>query len=83
MTLLSTFGGGLFIIPLLFLIGIVIWIIAGIRSSKSGSHYQNQNTGQYVGTPGNVPFVKTWPFKFALGLAIILIAVIIYMYSER
>lgn len=82
MNLLSAFGGGLWIIPLLFLIGIVIWIISGLRSAKSGSAQQDLQHGtQYSDI--KVPFVKSWQLKFAIFLALVLIGVIIWMYSER
>lgn len=82
MQVLSAFGGGLWIIPLLVIIGIVIWIISGIRSSKSGSQIQDLEKGtQY--SKQNVPFIKTWQFKFAIGLLVIMAGIIYVMYRER
>jgi len=81
MNLLSAFGGGLFIIPLLFLTGIVVFTISGIRSSKSGSKQQTQKGTIY--SDKNIPFYKTWQAKFVLGLLIALVIIIIWMYNER
>lgn len=72
MQLLSAFGGGLIVIPILILAGIIIFTISGIRSSKSGST-----------SGGNISFVKTWQFVFALILTAALIGVTIWMYNER
>jgi uncharacterized membrane protein YhdT len=81
MNLLSTFGGGLFVVPLLFIIGIVVWMIAAIRSSKSGT--KQQTPAGTVYTDKKTPFTKTWPFLFACILIVILIGVIYWMVQER
>lgn len=82
MHLLSAFGGGLFVIPLLFLLGIIVFTISGIRSSKSGSKQQVQG-GKTIYSDKNIPWVKTWQAKFVGILVLALIAVIVWMINEK
>lgn len=83
MTLLSAFGGGLWIIPLLLTFGAAWFLIVAIRKHNSGSHYQDQHTGKYVSTPGNVPLSKIGQFWFAVILTGAAIGAAIWMYLEK
>lgn len=86
MTLLSIFGGGLFIIPILLLIGAGIFLYQTIKASKSNSTTQVDS-----GTPnvhvedntGNIPFYKIPQFIFVVILAIAAIVSVIMMISDK
>jgi O-antigen/teichoic acid export membrane protein len=66
-TLLSVFGGGLWLIPLGILIGIV--------SSAYNALQQSKKTKE--------KFLQTGYGKWAVGLAVVLIVVLIAMYADR
>lgn len=83
MTLLSAFGGGLWIIPLLLLFGAMWFLVIAIRKANSGSHYQDGRTGKYVDTKGNVPVSRIGQFWFAIVLAATAIGSTIWMYLEK
>lgn len=83
MNLLSVFGGGLWIIPILILGGTIFFGVLGLKASQSGSRRQNTATGEWIETPGNIPFHKTGYGKFAIALAIALIVVIILMVNDK
>ena len=57
MTLLSAFGGGLFIIPIGLFLAAVYSFYRGYKQSKSGSLY-NPGDGSSVDSNINVPFWK-------------------------
>lgn len=83
----SVWAEGLWLVVALPLIGAVIFLISGYRSSKSGSHQQQEqkpdpkNPGGYITTPGNVSFFSTWQFKFGAAL-LIATAVIIFLVNR-
>lgn len=83
MQLLSWLGGGLWIIPLITTIGTLWFGVLGYKSSKSGSGYNDQSTGKWVDTPGNIPFLKTGYGKFSVALGIATIVILILMFSDR
>lgn len=83
MTLLSAFGGGLWIIVLLEFAGLAIFGYKGYMASKSGSRRQDQHTGEWVDTPGNIPFYKTGYGVLFLILLFATIATVWIMISER
>lgn len=81
MTLLSAFGGGLWIIPLGLLLASIWSAYRGYRSSKSNS--TTQVPGGIINNTGNVPFYKTGGGAFSIILFLALIVVCILMYSDR
>lgn len=66
-TLLSAFGGGLWFIPLLTAMGTAIFSVQAVKESKAQGK----------------TFVNTGYGKFALGLLLATIAIIIWMWSDR
>lgn len=77
----SVWAEGLWIIPTLFVAGIVLLFLSGMKSIKSGSEQQGIS-GRMEDTPGNVKFTSTWQFKFIIALAAALIGIIIYQNSQ-
>ena len=77
----SVWAEGLWLVVALPLIGAVIFLISGYRSSKSGAEQQLPGQGM-VNVPGNVKFTKTWQFKFGVAL-LIAAAVIIYFVNRE
>ena len=84
MTLLSVFGGGLWIIPVGILLAIIWSTYRGIRSSKSGSGYNDQSRGgKWVDTPGNVKFYNTFAGRVAIALFVIDIIIVLMMRGDK
>lgn len=81
MTLLSVFGGGLWIIILIGVIGTSIAAYFGLRSSRSGS--QQQTPGGQVYSDKNIPFYKTGGGVFAIILFIATIVAVIVMINDK
>lgn len=73
MTILSAFGGGLWIIPIILFLAAVWSTIRGIRFSQSGA----QDGGP------KIPFYKIGAGVFAIVLWLALIGVIILMLNDR
>lgn len=83
MTLLNIFhSGGAIVIPILILIGIIVLVISGLRSSKSGSVTGGNYNNPRVESSENVPFVKTWQFKFVALLVVVFIIVLVVLGSD-
>lgn len=82
MTLLSVFGGGLWIIPVGLFLAAAWSAYRGYRSSKSNSTVQLPGGG-YKDNTGNVPFLKTAGGKFSVALTIVLIIVIVLMVNDK
>lgn len=81
MNILSAFGGGLWVIPLLTLISTAYFGYKGYKASRSG-HTQQTRSGTVSGSE-NVPFNKTgWHWGFWLSL-LVTIGIVIWMYNER
>lgn len=81
MQILSAFGGGLFLIPLLILLAAAYSFYRGIKASKSGSTIQDK-----YGTASsdkNVSFFQTGGGIFSIILFAALILVIILMLKDR
>lgn len=76
----SVWAEGLWLVVALPLIGAVIFLISGYRSSKSGAEQQLPGKGM-TDVPGNVSFFKTWQFKFGAAL-LIATAVIIFLVNR-
>lgn len=64
MNLLSAFGGGLWIIPVGFLLAALYSAYRGYRSSKSNS--TTQTPGGTIDNTGNVSYLKTGGGLFSL-----------------
>lgn len=83
MQILSAFGGGLWIIPIGLFLAACWSAYRGYRSSKSGSHYQDQATGKWVDTPGNIPFVKTGGGLFSIIFLAAAVISALLMWADR
>jgi hypothetical protein len=82
MNLLSSFGGGLWIIPVGLFLAAAYSAYRGYLSSKSNS-VQQLPGGGYKENTGNVPFYKTGGGVFCIGFTLALIGVIIWMIRDR
>ncbi len=80
MTLLSVFGGGLWIIPLLTLAGAVFFGIKTWRSSHSGSVTYHQDGSK---TESDKNKLNTGYLVFTVALVVATVVFIIWMYNER
>ena len=81
MTLLSAFGGGLWIIPLLLILASAWSAYRGYRSSKSNSTTQTRSGT--IDNTGNVSFLKTSGGVFSLIFLAAAIIVTILMINDR
>lgn len=81
MNLLSAFGGGLIIIPLLTFIGAIICGVLGLKASKSNS--TTQTPGGTIDNTGNVAWYKTGYGVFSIILTVVTGVIVIWMYNER
>jgi len=85
---ISVWAGGVWLIPCLTGIpALILWIDA-IIASRSGSTHQDLSPtsptfGQNVPDKGNVSITKVWPFKYAVGLTLATIAIIIIQVASR
>lgn len=79
--LLGIFGGGLWIIPLLTLIGFVIFLRLALKASHSGS--TQQTPGGIVESDQNVSIWKTGWIWFAIACALATIAIVCLMISDK
>lgn len=79
--LLGIFGGGLWVIPLLTLIGFVIFLRLALKASHSGS--TQQTPGGIVESDQNVSIWKTGWIWFAIACALATIAIVCLMISDR
>jgi len=79
MTLLSAFGGGLWIIPTITFLGSLWSFYRGYRSSKSNSSLTNIR----VDNTGNVPIYQTSGFVFGCILLAATIGIVLWMNSEK
>ena len=77
-------GGGLWIIPLLTLIGSLIFFYQSYKASKSVSVRHPNSAGKpaFV-SDENVPIYKVGVFKFAVALLVATIVIFFMMYSDR
>jgi hypothetical protein len=75
----SVWAEGLFLVPWLLGIGAAACLVISILKSKSGS--TKQTTGGIEQSTINVPFYKTGQFKWAVGLTIVLIIVLLFVNS--
>lgn len=84
MTLLSAFGGGLWIIPVgLFLAG-QYSLYKAIKASKSGSKYYNNTTGKWDYRDENVPLHSVGgTFWFAVALTVAAIGSFFWMLADK
>lgn len=79
---LSAFSGGLWIIPVLLFIALVVSFYRGYLQSKSGSLQEGPTSGSTVESNINIPFWKCTATKFGIGFTLALIAVIIGIIHE-
>ncbi len=78
----SWLGGWLWIIPLLTLVGAIIYMVIAYKASKSGSQTQDLQKGvQY--SDENIPIYKLGQFKFSVALFIVTGIILLLMYSDR
>lgn len=75
----SVWAEGLFLVPWILGVGAAACLIVAIVKSKSGS--TKQTTSGIEQSTINVPFYKTGQFKWAVGLVIALIAVLLFVNS--
>ena len=81
MELLNIFNsGGLWIIPLICLIGGIIFLMQAYAASKSDS--TTQVGGTVLDNTGNVPFYKTGQFVFAIILFLAAIGTYLWIASD-
>lgn len=78
----SVWSEGLWILPLLFVIAILLLLVSAFRSSKSGSEQQLPGQGM-TDTKGNVKLTSTWQFWGAAILTLILIGIVIYQNGQK
>ncbi len=86
MYLLQTWGGGLFLLPVITVIGAIIFFIQAYKASKSNSTTQvgtGTSDSRVVDNTGNVPITKTGQFWFAVVLAIATIVIIIMVNADK
>lgn len=86
MILLSVFGGGLFMIPVLLIIGILIFGYQTIKASRSNSTTQVGTGSANVkveDNTGNIPFYKVPQFIFVVIFVVALIVTVIMMVSDK
>jgi CRISPR/Cas system-associated protein Cas5 (RAMP superfamily) len=81
MNLLSTFGGGLWLIPTITAIGAIVFGVFTYMSSKSGSTQQTKKGIEY--SDKNVPFYQNGYFYFSLICLLATIVIIIWINSEK
>jgi len=82
MTLLNVWAEGLWIVPLLPLIGFFIFMYRAWKASKSNSTIDMGYHGVKDNT-GNVPIYKTGYFALAIGCLLGVIGIIIWVYLEK
>jgi uncharacterized membrane protein len=81
MTLLSVFGGGLFLIPLMILAGAAIFGYQAHKAHNSNS-WKRDRSG-YHDNQGNVPYTEIGQFWFAVVLVASAIVVICLMVADK
>lgn len=81
MTLLGIFGGGLWFIPLVTLLGAAWSFYRGYRSSKSNSTDQEGN--KVFDNTGNVEIWKTSGFVYGSILTVATICIILLMAADK
>ena len=81
MTLLSTFGGGLFIIPILTLLGAVLSFRKAYISHNSNSTQSTK--GGLIDNTGNVPYTQIGSFWFGVIFVASTIVIVLMMHLDR
>jgi len=82
MNLLTAFGEGLFIVPLLPFIGFCIFMYQAYKASKSNST-TDMGTHGIKDNTGNVPIYKTGYFVLAIGCLLGAIGATIWILLEK
>lgn len=82
MTILSVFGGGLFLIPLVLFLGFCYCVYRYLKQRKSGSYYTDiKGVKHYHDKPA--PFFNHASVWFGLILLAGLILTLIFMYGDK
>lgn len=82
MTLLSAFGGGLWIIPLGLLLAAAWSFYRSYLSHNSNSTRSDRDKG-IIDNTGNVPYTQIGSFWFGVILVVAFIVAVIWMANER
>lgn len=82
MNLLSAFGGGLWIIPLLLLFGVVYNVFRYIKQRNSGSYYRDINGVKHP-SDKPAPFFNHASVVFGLMFLAAFVGVVIWMINDK
>lgn len=84
---LSFLGGGLIVVPLITLVGAVIFFLVAMKSRKGGSEKYVKDpdglTGKWVKDGVKISLLKNGYFIFSMICVAATIGILLWMYSDR